>query len=144
MYRRFTTSVDPKHFVITEREPTDRHPMNWGLEEGSDFYGRILFPTSREGAWDRAREQELPVLVVLLSGEIKSLGVVFDCDVFERACYRGYVSYGYSMSDGYYAPIRFESWVQTFRADPEGTLRHGNDAWNSCKDLLPLYESERS
>lgn len=109
LYRRFKVEVheDGRSFDITELEPTDKHPMNW-----------IDLTTTREGAWEAARAQDLPVVVRMLDGTTRALGVVFDPEAFERACYRGYVSYGHSMSDGYYAPLKFDSWVASFRRSP--------------------------
>jgi hypothetical protein len=128
-YRSFTIEQDETSFVIREKEGLTTHPMNWLLRDG----------TSREGAWIAAQSQAKPVTVILLDGSIKELGVVFNPVEFEKACYRGYVSYGHSMSDGYYAPIRFESWVNSFRRDPAGELKWNNDTSDWVKAALPLY-----
>lgn len=45
---------------------------------------------------------------------------------FEHAAYRGYVAYGRSMTDGYYAPEDFSAWVKEFRSDPVGELYRGD------------------
>lgn len=56
-------------------------------------------------------------------------------DIFERIAYRGYISYGISMTDGHYAPECFENWLFGFRKDPLGALYQGND---SQTILLPF------
>lgn len=59
-------------------------------------------------------------------------------DTFERAAYRGHISYSLSMTDGYYAPEPFSAWINGFRADPVGSLYFGND---SRYDLAPQVAS---
>jgi hypothetical protein len=133
MFRRFKVEPGDEVFTITELEPTDRHPLNWGLRDG----------VTRESAFRSAQSQDKPVTVNLLNGETRDLGVVFDMEAFERACYSGYVGYGYSMSDGYYGPLSFEGWVSGFRSDPERELRYGNDTADYVKASLPSYLAAR-
>lgn len=105
-FGQYTTDVVNGWFVITKVGETTKHPMNW-----------IDFKLTKRGAWNAARAQNLPIYIVdSLAGETKELGEVFDPRAFEQAAYVGYVGYGYSMSDGYYAPLKFESWVVHFRA----------------------------
>jgi hypothetical protein len=105
----FLTSIPetspPKVFVITE-VAGDPSPMS------------ATGPVTKRTAWLRARAQHLPVEVCYLNGECKLLGRVFDPRVYEQAAYLGYVSAGIAMSDGYYAPVKFESWVRDFRRSP--------------------------
>lgn len=107
-YRRFTTKLrtvgSEPMFVITEIEPTTRHPLNW--TDGSK---------TREGAWESAQTQIHHALATTADGKETDLGYVFSPEVFERAVYGGYIGYGLSMTDGYYAPIDFEAWVRGFR-----------------------------
>ncbi len=70
---------------------------------------------SREAAWQGARSQIHPVKAILLDGEIKDLGVVFEPELFERALYSGHIGYNLSMTDGHYAPEPFEVWIAAFR-----------------------------
>ncbi len=110
-YRRFEVTTGPDALLITEIEPTTRHPMNW--IDGS---------ATVEGAWERARSQHLPIFVETLEGGMAELGTGFDPQAFERAVYSGYVGYGYSMTDGYYSPLDFEAWVYHFRQAVRGAL----------------------
>lgn len=113
VYRRFTTKVvespdspTGKLFLITEVESTTKHPLNWiGVE------------VSAEGAHHQAKRQDNPVRVLHLSGRVQDLGIVFDPRDFEQAAHSDYVCYGISMTDGYYAPIKFEDWVKPFRRE---------------------------
>lgn len=107
--RLFATKVVGDTFVIQLVGHTRQFICNWMF-----FDGR----TSAEGAWARARVQILPVRVLYGNGGSADLGLVFDPRVFEQTAYQGYVSAGFAMSDGYYAPIRFDSWVASFRAHP--------------------------
>lgn len=129
-FRAFTVEEAGDFLVITEIEPKHSHPMNWS---GMGEY-------SREGAWFKAQTQGLETVFVSRSGERRELGRIFDPRAFERAAYQGYVSYGLSMTDGHYAPIRFEDWVRAFRANPETHLAFGNDASESVKAAFPLYQ----
>lgn len=61
-----------------------------------------------------------------------------DYRAFERAAYSGHISYGISMTDGYYAPEDFDAWVIGFRKAPTGSLYWGNDRRN---DLAPQVNS---
>jgi hypothetical protein len=128
-YRCFKTEVINGVFTITEIAPKNSHPMNWSYLDG----------TSREGAWKSAQSQTLPVAVVDREGNRQELGVVWSPKEFERAAYAGYVGYGLSMSDGYYAPVQFESWVKSFRKHPEAGLDNQNDVSDAVKAGLPLY-----
>ncbi len=125
-HRCFKVSETEDAFVITEVEPRNNHPMNWSCTDG----------TSREGAWATARAQGKPVTVVDREGNRKDLGRVFSPRVFEEFAYSGYVGYGRSMSDGYYAPIGFESWVISFRKSPDF---YQNDTSARVQNALPLY-----
>lgn len=110
-HRRFEVTTGPDAFLITEVEPTTKHPMNW-----------IDGAATVEGAWERAQSQHLPVFVETLEGGMKELGAGFNPQAFERAVYSGYVGYGYSMTDGHYAPLDFEAWVHHFRKEVRGAL----------------------
>jgi hypothetical protein len=129
-YRCFKVVETPSQIIITEVEPKNSHWMNWmGFGE-----------MSREGAWAFAGARGKQVLFVGRMNDRRDLGRVFNPAAFERAAYQGYTSYGYSMSDGYYAPEKFESWVIGFRKDPAGHLANQNDAAESVKAALPLYQ----
>lgn len=132
-YRTFDAYADTENgvFVINETGTRTDHPMNWLCGTGE----------TRESAWITARSTALPVVVTLLDGTSKNLGVVFDAATFERAAYSGYVGYGYSMTDGYYAPIKFESWVQDFRRNRGKGILFQNDTPQYVKDALPLYQA---
>lgn len=154
-YRRFRTSSEivvetgEERYLLVEVEGTDKAPLNWtdGL-------------VTEKGAWDRARSQALPVVAIPLHGDVKHLGLVFHPRAFEKAAYRGYVSYGISMTDGTYHPEAFETWVKNFRREvsegaddiiglldgpsPEMMLLHDkvwgrNDASNDVKCALGAY-----
>lgn len=134
---RAEVSEDGTRFEITKVGTTTRHPMNWSGMGGE---------TSRAGAWEAARSQHLPVVYCNATSsadtnELMELGVVFDPETFERRVYDGYVGYGYSMSDGYYAPIQFESWVKSFRKSvQEDTFSWDyNDTHRSVRPALALY-----
>lgn len=61
-----------------------------------------------------------------------------DYRAFERTAYSGYINYGISMTDGYYAPEDFDAWVIGFRKAPINSLYWGNDRRN---DLAPQANS---
>jgi len=129
-YRCFIVEETTDLVTITEVEPRNSHPMNWsGSRE-----------TTREGAWAFAQARGKNTVFVGRDGSRKELGRVFDPRAFERAAYHGYVAYGHSMSDGYYAPIDFEAWVESLRKFPEHELNHQNDVPESVKAALPLYQ----
>lgn len=114
---------------ITEVEPKNLHPMNWtGLRE-----------STREGAWAYAGARGKQVVFISREGERKELGQHFSPKNFERAVHAGYVAYGHSMSDGFYAPEKFDSWVKAFRKNPAEHLNHQNDVAEEVKAALPLY-----
>jgi hypothetical protein len=148
-YAQYATEVsaDGSRYEITKVGYTAKHPINWidGLKD-------------RASAWAWARCQDLPVVYcdatdLADTNAIMELGVVFDPQEFEKVAYSGYVGYGFSMSDGYYAPIQFESWVKSFRstvaaahvelADGDESGRHhiwdGNDAPKCTKRALGTY-----
>ncbi len=131
-YRRFEVTTGPDTFLITEVEPTTRHPMNW-----------IDGKATVEGAWERARSQHLPIFVETLEGGMAELGTGFDPKAFERAVYSGYVGYGYSMTDGHYAPLDFEAWVYHFRQAVRGALArilgNGDDTAALVRDDVFLH-----
>jgi hypothetical protein len=62
-----------------------------------------------------------------------------DADTFERTAYRGHISYELSMTDGYYAPEPFDSWVIGFRSDPAGSLYFGNDQRHALAPQVISY-----
>jgi hypothetical protein len=132
-YRRFTTATVEDTFVITELTPTENHPNNWWLDKIDGVFTTL---DTLQGAWDKARAQELPVTVHTLNGATKNLGVVFNPEVFERRAYSGYVGYGLSMTDGWYSPIDFDAWVKAFRRFPAEELARENDFHTNA---LPLY-----
>lgn len=112
-------------FVVTETEfqvtvagRHTRHPLNWSsCEEGY----------SLEGIRYQAAAQALPVVFLDEQGARHEHGTQFIPETFERAAYRGHISYNLSMTDGYYAPEAFEVWVKDFREDPAGMLARYND-----------------
>lgn len=107
--RLFATQTVGETFVIQLVGHTRLYKLNWMF-----FDGRM----SDSAAWARARVQTLPARVLYGNGGSTDLGLVFDPRIFEQTAYQGYVSAGFAMSDGYYAPIRFDSWVASFRARP--------------------------
>lgn len=125
-HRCFGYTEDEETFVITEVEPRNDHPMNW---IGSGY-------TSREGVWALAGARGLETIFISRDGNVQDLGVVFSPKAFEHAAYQGYVGYGQSMSDGYYAPIDFDAWVSSFRKSPEFGQ---NDVSETVKATLPTY-----
>lgn len=136
-YGQYRTEVseDGTRFEITRVGTTTKHPMNW-----------IDGCSSREGAWASARSQHRPVVYCDATAtadthKVMELGVVFDPQTFETRVYDGYVGYGYSMSDGYYAPIQFESWVKSFRESvrKDTFSWDGNDTHRSVRPALALY-----
>jgi hypothetical protein len=129
-YRCFQARELDGQVVITEQEPKNLHPMNWA--------GMGL--NSREGAWAFARARGMETVFVGRDGARKNLGKVFDPRAFERAAYQGYVSHGLGMTDGYYAPLKFEQWVALFRRHPAEVIAHENDVAESVKAALPLYQ----
>jgi hypothetical protein len=137
LYRRFEVAHMASECRIIEHQPSEVHPMNWGFARAMD--GRHYPAHSREAAWASARSQDKPVVVECLGEEPMNLGVVFDVEAFERAAYGGYVSYGHSMSDGYYAPLSFESWAASARKDMARELAGSNDAALHVKESLPTY-----
>lgn len=128
-YRCFRV-VDLEYVIeITEVEPKNSHPMNW----------MVIGEMSREGAWAYAGARGKQVVFVSREGERKELGQHFSPKDFERAAYSGYVGYGQSMTDGFYAPEKFESWVKSFRKHPADHLNSQNDVSEDVKAALPLY-----
>lgn len=110
MTRNFTAQVVGTEFVITEVAPKTS----------------VLSPgTTRELAWQQARTQANPVVFVALDGSRRELGIVFDTAKWERAMYQGHISYELSMTDGFYAPEGFETWITEFRKFPRTSY---NDA----------------
>ena len=105
--RQFKITEGTDQFSIREVEPTNLVSL--------DYRDKTV---SREGAWQAASIQLQPVVFFGLDGDVRHLGVVFNPERFEKAAYEGYVSAGYMMSDGYYAPIAFEHWVASFRKSP--------------------------
>jgi hypothetical protein len=136
-YRQFQTSTSAEQFIIREIGTTTRHPMNWCGE------------TTREGAWAAATAQSVREIAVLATGQpVRTYNAteVFNPANFERAAYSGYVGYGLSMTDGYYAPISSEAWIRAFRkevlesADLDAKkIFYGNDASALVKASLPAY-----
>lgn len=122
--RQFKITKGTDQFSIREVEPTNLVSL--------DYRDKTV---SREGAWQAASIQPQPVIFYGLDGDIRYLGVVFNPERFERAAYEGYVSAGYMMSDGYYAPIAFEHWVTSFRKSP--TLDEPEQ--RRLRDALPTY-----
>lgn len=133
VYRTFDAYADTENgvFTITEKGTRTDHPMNWLCGSG----------TTDRDAWAMARSGALPVVITMLDGTVKNVGVVFDAATFERAAYDGYVSYGYSMTDGYYAPIKFDAWVKDFRRGLGREILSQNDSPKYVKDALPLYQA---
>jgi hypothetical protein len=151
---RAEVSQDGRRFEVTKIGTTTRHPMNWSAIGGE---------TSRNGAWQAARQQHLPVVYCDAStgaetNELMEFGEVFDPRAFEQAAYSGYVAYGHSMSDGLYYPLQFESWVAHFRSEvlanaetmkayalaPHNlsyadAIWTGNDLSDSVRTALPVY-----
>lgn len=124
--RRFNTYLDipGNKFIIEFVDTTDN----------ANFMSHY---STADTAWQRARSQARPVVILGNEKEtIMELGVVFDPEAFERSAYSGYVGYGLSMTDGYYAPEPFEAWVKGFRRGPSFTF---NDAPLAVKEALPLY-----
>jgi hypothetical protein len=120
--RAFTVATVDGTFVITEVAPVE-HSTMIGAFSAKAPYGHH----TRDAAWTAAKRQALPVVAVLADGSARDLGVVFDPDAFEQAAYQGYVSYGFSMTDGYYAPSTFDSFVYGLRRDPAGTVKWDNE-----------------
>jgi hypothetical protein len=151
---RAEVSADGRRFEITKVGYTTSHPMNWSAIGGE---------TSREGAWEAARQQHLPVVYCdATSGadtnQLMELGEVFDPQAFERAAYSGDCSYAYSMTDYGFHPIAFETWVKGFRAevlanvetikayaDAPHNLSYADKIWtrndlsDSVRAALPVY-----
>lgn len=128
-YRCFAVTETGEQTVITEVEPKNSHPLNWmGSSE-----------MSRESAWAYASARGVQTVFVDREGYRHNLGEVFSPKAFENAAYQGYVSYGHSMTDGYYAPIQFDAWVKSFRQHPEHHITHQNDMSKVVKAALPKY-----
>lgn len=121
MARNFTAQVVGTEFVITEVAPkTD-----------------VLTPgITRELAWQQARTQANPVVFVALDGTRRELGVAFDTAKWEQAMYQGHIRYELSMTDGYYAPESFETWIAEFRKFPRTSY---NDALPATIAAFPKY-----
>lgn len=134
LHRRFVTMIVNGTFEINEIPGTEVHPTNWN-------YGEYPTLTTREGAWARATSQDRPVVVMTLDGQEQALGIVFNPEAFERAAYQGYVSYGLSMTDGWYSPESFESWVIGFRKHPQEYLARENDASDEVKGAVLMYQA---
>lgn len=113
LHRRFSAEADGETFVITEFTPAPGNPISWCPW---DFPGEGRY--SHQDAWHVARQQHRPVIVRLLDGTTKKLGVVFNPHHFERAAYSGYVSAGFAMTDGFFAPEDFDQWAHFFRQHP--------------------------
>lgn len=124
-YRRFQVQITATAFIIAEGEITESHPLNW-------MDGRY----TRQGAWDQARSQGLPVTVVATDGTSKDLGVVFNPTQWEKAMYGGHISYSLSMTDGHYAPESLEAWLIHFRKAPHTQY---NDARPGVLAALDMY-----
>lgn len=131
VYRTFTTQVENGVFVITQTGVRTDRPTTWLCTDGK----------SDTGAWLAARACGLPVVVTLLDGTVKHFYGVFSAAQFEMAAYTGYVGYELSMTDGYYAPLAFESWVKSFRRDQGRQILRNNDNPQYVKDALPLYQA---
>ena len=117
-YAAYRVTVTNTEFQVKVTGRHTSHPMNWSVfTEGH----------SLEGVKQQAATQVLPVVFIEQDGTRHEHGVQFSSEAFERAMYRGYVAYGRSMTDGYYAPMDFETWVKIFRSDPAGERRSGND-----------------
>lgn len=129
MSEHFSFSVEENEFVIRERE----NEFEFG---GKDKRGYSAY--EKKTAWSAARSQTLPVRVIKLDGSEQKIGVVFDPRSFERIAYSGYVSHGVSTTDGYYAPLKFEQWVKSFRSSPVQEMIN-SDAPQYVKDSLPAY-----
>ena len=128
--RQFKITEGTDQFSIREVEPTNLVSL--------DYRDKTV---SREGAWQAASIQLQPVVFFGLDGDVRHLGVVFNPERFEKAAYEGYVSAGYMMTDGYYAPIAFERWVASFRKSPvldEPEQRRLRDALPKYIESLPL------
>lgn len=131
VYRTFATQIENGVFVITQTGTRTDRPSTWLCMDGK----------SDTTAWLAARACGLPVVVTLLDGTVKNFSGVFSAAQFEMAAYCGYVSYGLSMTDGYYTPIAFESWVKSFRRDQGREILGDNDTPQYVKDALPLYQA---
>lgn len=125
----FSFSVEDNEFVIRERTSA----FEFG---GKDKRGYSAY--DKKTAWSAARSQTLPVRVIKLDGSEQMIGIAFDPRSFERIAYSGYVSHGVSTTDGYYAPLKFEQWVKSFRDNPSQEMI-SNDAPQYVKDSLPAY-----
>lgn len=121
-------------FIITAIE-VEGPVSSIGATYARDIDGRYVATYHNDGAWHLARQQSLPVRLVRAGEPTRDLGVVFHPGLFEHRVYSGYVGYGYSMTDGYYAPISFEAWVTAFRANPDGWDRAGNDSQHTMADM---------
>jgi hypothetical protein len=128
-YRCFSITETAELFTITEIAPTTSHPMNWnGWSEAT-----------RENAWAFAQARGKHTVFVGQDGSVKDCGVPFSPQQFEQAAYRGHVAYGCSMTDGYYAPESFETWVKVLRQHPAEVIANHNDSPESVKAALPKY-----
>lgn len=132
---RAEVSEDGTRFEITKIGTTTKAPINW-----------INGDRTREGAWRDAQSQHRPVVycdatATADTNQVMELGLVFAPQAFEERAYDGYVGYGYSMSDGYYAPIHKETWIRSFRQSVlNGTFTwDGNDTHKSVHGALDLY-----
>lgn len=130
---RYATETSDLRFTIRAVE-LDSAPNPLGSTYATVNGVRTLL-MSKESAWQAARQQTLPVFFVGIDGNAKALGTVFHPAVFERRVYSGYVGYGLSMTDGYYAPIKFDAWVKSFRANPDSWSVGGNDSRHTTADL---------
>lgn len=115
-YRRFDVNDRENEFVITELEPTTRHPINW------------TGPVTRETAWKMATAQAVqPIVIKLLDGTVQTHAALneFDLHNFELFAYLGYVGYGCSMTDGAYHPISQAQYVDELRRDAVSFMENG-------------------
>lgn len=124
-YTAYQVTVTETAFEVSVKGHTTSHPLNWSCVDG----------LSLERVKDAAAEQALPVVFIDEQGSRHDHGIQFTADAFERAAYRGYAAYGYSMTDGHYAPVAFDAWVVSFREFTEENLRRENDFYPAASAL---------
>lgn len=124
-YTAYQVTITDSEFQVKVAGRHTSHPMNWMSLDGYSI--------------DRVKQaaaiQLLPVVFIDEDGTRHEHGVQFSAEAFERAAYRGYVSYGISMTDGYYAPISFDVWVKNFRKYPVEEIRNNNDFYPSESEM---------